>query len=146
MNRKLILAILIATVAAIAVYGAYAANETQSSDMATLTVYTDSPTTLGDLVQSIKIHPYYTGHDNDTLKWLESLESDYIVLSNNETYVVMSKSNADKLPIEYATDVSITSTFKCNIIENKSLGNDLKDIVYVDKVELISKQIKYFDV
>lgn len=143
--KKYLAVILIAIIAIVAIISLYSQTETQPSNETTLSVYMDS-SNVSNLADNIKTHSIFSGYDNETLTWLESLNPDYRVLSNNDTYVVMSESDASKIPMEFATDVSITYTFKCNVLEKRSLGNGLKDILYVDNVEYLTQNITYFDV
>ena len=143
--EKYIPVIIIAIIAVIALVGAYSMTESQPSNKTTLTVYMGS-SNVSNLADDIRTNSIFSGYDNETLTWLESLNPDYTVLFNNNSYVVMSESDASRIPMEFATDVSITYTFKCNVLEKKSLGNSLNDIMYVDNVEYITKNITYYDV
>ena len=58
----------------------------------------------------------------------------------------MSQSDANRLPIEYATDVSITDIYSCNIVDQKALGNNLRNVVLVDNVQFKEQRIEYSDV
>ena len=58
----------------------------------------------------------------------------------------MGKTDADKLHYEDATDVIITDFFTCEIIENRSLGEGLKDVLYVRNVEFIDENIESLEV
>lgn len=112
----------------------------------TIEIYVDSPITLDVFVKEIKTHPYFEGYDNDTLTWLESLNQNYIVFSSNNSYYIMSQSDANMLPIEYATDVSITDICSCNIVDQKALGNNLRNVVLVENVQFKEQRIEYFEV
>lgn len=126
------------------VYLSYLISETPCET--TIEVYVDSPITLDVFVNEIKTHPYFEGYDNDTLTWLESLNQNYVVFSSNNSYYIMSQSDADRLPIEYATDVSITDICSCNIVNQKALGNNLRNVVLVENVQFKEQRIEYFDV
>lgn len=126
------------------VYLSYLISETPSET--TIEVYVDNPITLDAFVNEIKTHPYFEGHDNDTLTWLESLNQNYVVFSSNDSYYIMSQSDADRLPIEYATDVSITDICNCNIVDQKVMGNNLRNVVLVENVQFKEQRIEYFDV
>ena len=126
------------------VYLSYLISETPCET--TIEVCVDSPITLDVFVNEIKTHPYFEGYDNDTLTWLESLNQNYVVFSSNNSYYIMSQSDADRLPIEYATDVSITDICSCNIVNQKALGNNLRNVVLVENVQFKEQRIEYFDV
>ena len=143
--KKYIPVIIIAIIAVIALVGAYSMTESQPSNETTLTVYMGL-SNVSNLADDIRTNSIFSGYDNETLTWLESLNPSYTVLFNNESYVVMSESDASKIPMEFVTDVSITYTFKCNVLEKRSLGNNLNDILYVDNVEYLTQNITYYDV
>ena len=126
------------------VYLSYLISETPCET--TIEVCVDSPIPLNVFVNEIKTHPYFEGYDNDTLTWLESLNQNYVVFSSNDSYYIMSQSDADRLPIEYATDVSITDICSCNIVDQKALGNNLRNVVLVENVQFKEQRIEYFDV
>lgn len=126
------------------VYLSYLISETPCET--TIEVCVDSPITLDVFVNEIKTHPYFEGYDNDTLTWFESLNQNYVVFSSNNSYYIMSQSDADRLPIEYATDVSITDICSCNIVNQKALGNNLRNVVLVENVQFKEQKIEYFDV
>lgn len=126
------------------VYLSYLISETPCET--TIEVCVDSPITLDVFVNEIKTHPYFEGYDNDTLTWLESLNQNYVVFSSNNSYYIMSQSDADRLPIEYATDVSITDICSCNIVDQKAMGNNLRNVVLVENVQFKEQRIEYFDV
>lgn len=92
----------------------------------TAEVYGDGYINMTVFVNEIKNHEYFEGYDNDTLGWLESLDDGYIVVSSNETYYIMSPLDANNIPWEFATDISVYDTIKFNIIEQKSLGSNLR--------------------
>ena len=143
--KKYLAVILIAIIAIVAIISLYSQTETQPSNETTLSVYMGL-SNVSTLADDIRTNSIFSGYDNETLTWLESLNPSYTVLFNNESYVVMSESDASKIPMEFVTDVSITYTFKCNVLEKRSLGNNLNDILYVDNVEYLTQNITYYDV
>jgi hypothetical protein len=142
--KKYLPVIIIAVIAIAALVGIYSQTESQPSNETTLTVYMGL-SNVSTLADDIRTNSIFSGYDNETLTWLESLNPSYTVLFNNESYVVMSESDASKIPMEFVTDVSITYTFKCNVLEKRSLGNNLNDILYVDNVEYLTQNITYYD-
>lgn len=96
-------------------------------------------------VESLNKEEYYRGHDEKTKLWLIGLSGNQ-VYSSGDYYVVMGKRDADKLHYEDATDVIITDFFTCEIIENRSLGEGLKDVLYVRNVEFIDENIESLEV
>ena len=50
--------------------------------------------------------------------------------------------DASKLPTSFVNDAFIYDDFRCDIIEVHSLGDNLKDVVYVKNVEFESQWVK----
>ncbi|RAP54574.1 MAG: hypothetical protein BZ137_01430 [Methanosphaera sp. rholeuAM130] len=82
----------------------------------------------------IRTHSSYKNHDNDTLKWMESLQNKK-VFTARKYFVIMDASEANKLPTEVITDSIIYDEFDCYVIANRSLGDGLKDVLYVKDVQ-----------
>lgn len=114
---------------------------------ATLNVSSEGPIELSKIIDDIKTADYYKGYDNETVKWMESLGNKYVFVSE-DAFVVMDKSDSDKIPSIYACDVMFYEIFSCDILENHTLGNVKypKDVLYVDNVEYIREDAVYFDV
>jgi hypothetical protein len=129
----------------LALFGQYTATEISADNESVLTVSGLNIFGVEDLVEALETEEYFEGHDNNTAQWLKTLEGNY-VLTSMDYYVVMNKTDADKLPVEFATDVFINDTFRCTIIENHSLGEDFKDVLYVRDVEFIRQSIEYIEV
>lgn len=89
MKGKITAIALIIIVAVIALYGIYVTTESHPINETTLTVYMGS-LNLSDHINIIKTESRYEGYDNETVKWLESLNPGNIVLFNKDTFVVMS--------------------------------------------------------
>lgn len=147
MNKKvlLILFIIILSALTLSIYYSDDPNVIDNSNKTTLTVSGLNCFSVEDMVESVNSHEYYKNHDNETLMWLMGLSGN-VVFSSHDYYVVMSKSDAEKLPVEFATDVDINDTFECEIITNRSLGDDLPDVLYVSDVKFIKQDIKSFEV
>ena len=107
----LIMAVLVVILALVAVYYVSEFPDDISGNMTELTVYSEGPIPLSDIVKDIETAEYYNGHDNDTLNWMKSL-GNKSVFSGNGTLVIMSQADASKIPSVYATDVIITETFE----------------------------------
>ena len=125
----LIMAVLVAILALVAVYYVSESPDDISGNMTELTVYSEGPIPLSDIVKDIETAEYYNGHDNDTL--------------GNGTFVIMSQEDARKIPSVYATDVIITETFECKVLETHSLGNVKypKDVLLVENVNYLNETI-----
>ncbi len=124
----------------------YISTDSPSGEKTTIEVCVDSPIKMSVFVNEIKNHPYFEGYDNDTLAWLESFDYNYMVFSSNESYYIMSPTDASKLPVEFATDVSIYDICDCEIVSKKPLGFNLRDVVLVKNVEFKEQNIQYYDV
>ena len=150
----LIMAVLVAILALVAVYYVSESPDDISGNMTELTVYSEGPIPLSDIVKDIETAEYYNGHDNDTtaeyynghdndtLNWMKSL-GNKSVFSGNGTFVIMSQEDARKIPSVYATDVIITETFECKVLETHSLGNVKypKDVLLVENVNYLNETI-----
>ncbi len=113
----------------------------------TLNVSSEGPMELSEIIQDIKSEDYYNGYDNETVKWMESLGNKYVFISD-DAFVVMDKGDSDKIPSIYACDVIFYEIFRCDILENHTLGNvDYpRDVLYVRNVEYLREEAVYFDV
>ena len=114
---------------------------------ATLNVSSEGPIELSKIIDDIKTADYYKGYDNETVKWMESLGNKYVFVSE-DAFVVMDKSDSDKIPSIYACDVIFNEIFSCDILENHTLGNVKypKDVLYVENVKYIREEAIYFEV
>lgn len=113
----------------------------------TLNVSSEGPIELSKIVEDIKTADYYKGYDNETVKWMESLGNKYVFVSK-DAFVVMDKSDSDKIPSIFACDVVFNEIFSCDILENHTLGNVKyhKDVLYVENVDFIREEAVYFEV
>ncbi|WP_458403807.1 hypothetical protein [Methanobrevibacter sp.] len=145
MNKVLAVGAIIA-VAFIALFAYYSLNENEGAEKTYLTVYADFPMNITGFIHELETHSYYKGHNGTTVSWLKTLDEKNVVFSGNDTYVVMGISDFKKIPVESATDVFITDTFKCHVKEKRPLGNNLSDVVYVGDVEFVKQDIEYMDV
>ena len=149
-NKLLILMILILLLGGLCIAYLYDDNFKElnviKNDKESLSLVMAGPLKLDDLVMDIKSRNN-RGIDNKTLEWMETLGEKYVYISD-DAYVVMNKADADKIPMELVTDVSITYYIKCNVIEKHSLGNMsyIRYVYYVDDVEYINQKIVYYEV
>ena len=148
MSKKVIgvVIIVLAAVLAIALWGA--GDSHSSGNTTTLNVYSEGPLKLSELIKDIKTHEYYEGYDNETVKWMESLGEKY-VWSSGDMFVIMdTKWDSDRIPSNYACDVSFEEIFSCEVMENHSLGNvkHPRDVLLVKNVEYIGEEAHYYDV
>ena len=146
MGKKTIILIMVVLVAILALIALYYVSETPNEvydNLTELTVYSEGPIPLSDIVNDIETAEYYNGHDNDTLNWMKSL-GNKSVFSGIGTLVIMSQADASKIPSVYATDVIITETFECNVLETHSLGNVKypKDVLLVENVNYLNETIE----
>lgn len=123
------------------------ANDVTMANNTTFNVSSGGPIKLSALVEKIKTEEWYRGHDNETVKWMESLGDKYAWFSK-DCYVIMDKADSDKIPSIYATDVDFWEIFSADVLENHSLGNieNPRDIVLVKNVKYIGEDAYYYDV
>lgn len=145
MKKKLMIILSVTVIAVIALFGFHALSETHSSNTTSIEVY-DGFFYIDKFIDTVKREPYFKDYSNETLEWLETFDSKYMVFSGNDAYVIMSRYDAEKVEMEFATDVSIKYTINCKVLEKRSLGDNLGDIIYVKDVELVSKNITYLEV
>ena len=85
-------------------------------------------------------------YDQGTLNWLKELGDSKVVFMTESEFIIMNRSDANKLDImssaDYSNDLAWKNTvnlleIKCDVLEIRSLGGGLKDCVLVDNVEAI---------
>ena len=142
MMNKSIIAVVILLLAILSLVFVYSFSESDDSPKTDLTVYSEGPIPLSDIIQDIKTADYYKGYDNETLAWMESL-GDKQVFSGNGTLVVMDSWDAKKIPSEYVCDVYIEEFIECHVIENHSIGNVKypKDVLLVKDVDYLGQEV-----
>ena len=141
MKKKYTLILLISIVAIIGLSATYAVTQNETTNKTMLTVGTDHPIKVSDLTNSIQTQPYYKNYNHTTLDWLKQFNSDYVVFKTKEYAILMNSTDAAKLPSETTTGVSVTRNITCDIIENRSLGYDLINIIHVKNVEITSNDL-----
>lgn len=145
MNGKGIILIVILLLAILALVFVYSIDETNDSVNKTeLTVSSEGPIELSAIINDIKTGSYYNGYDNETVRWMESLGSKKVFVSN-DSFVVMSTIDAGKLRSEYVCDAYIEEFIECSVVENHTLG-DVKyprDVLLVKDVRYLGDEIHY---
>lgn len=142
MKNKSIIAIVILLLAILSLILVYSFSESDDSPKTDLTVSSEGPIPLSDIIQDIKTADYYKGYDNETLAWMESL-GDKQVFAGNGTFVVMDSWDAKKIPSEYVCDVYIEEFIECHVLENHSIGDVKypKDVLLVKDVDYLGQEI-----
>ena len=142
MKNKSIIAIVILLLAILSLILVYSFSEGDDSPKTDLTVYSEGPIPLSDIIQDIKTADYYKGYDNETLAWMESL-GDKQVFAGNGTFVVMDSWEAKKIPSEYVCDVYIEEFIECHVLENHSIGDVKypKDVLLVKDVDYLGQEV-----
>ena len=111
-----------------------------------LTIYSEGPISLDEIISDIKTNPYFEGYNRDTLTWMESLNQKKVFISDN-SYVIMNENDASKINTLYITDVYIEEYINCIIVENHSLGgNSSKDVLLVKDVTNLGNYTYYYEV
>lgn len=146
--NKSIIAIVILLLACLALVFVYSIDEpSDSANKTELVVYSEGSIPLSVILNDIENYSYYDGYDRETLDWMKSL-GDKDVFKGNGTIVVMSSADSGKLNSTYVTDAYIEETIKCNILENRSLG-DIEypcDVLLIEDVEYIGEEVHFYDV
>ena len=142
MMNKSIIAVVILLLAILSLVFVYSFSESDDSPKTDLTVYSEGPIPLSDIIQDIKTADYYKGYDNETLAWMESL-GDKQVFAGNGTLVVMDSWDAKKIPSEYVCDVYIEEFIECHVLENHSIGDVKypKDVLLVKDVDYLGQEV-----
>jgi hypothetical protein len=147
-TKKITIAVIVVLVAVFCLLMAYANDISWVDDNPrTLNVSSEGPIMLPVLVNEIKTHEDYTGYDNETVAWMESLGNKY-VWSSSDKFVIMDKWDSDKIPSQYVCDAYFKEIFSCNVLENHSLGQgyNFRDVLLVNHVEYIDEEIDYYDI
>lgn len=145
MKDKSVIAIVIMLLAILSLVFVYSIdNFTNSNNRTELTVYSEGPIELSKIIDDVKTQEFYSGYDNETLAWMESL-GDKQVFTGDGMIVVMSPSDASKLHSLYVCDAYIEEHFECDIVENHSLGNIKypKDVLFVKNVKYLDEELHY---
>ena len=144
MNRKIALILLIlAVAAALCIVLGY--SQDSARDKTEITVY-DSIVDLENFTREVRSNEYFKDYNKTTVDWLDGLRGDYVVMSSDHAYYVMDKSDSDRIPMEFATDVSIEYILKAHIVDKRPLSDDLGDVILVSYVEYVRENITYYDV
>lgn len=142
MKRKYILMLLIAIVAIIGLSATYAVSQNETSDITMLTVEANHPMKVNELISSMQSQPSFKNYNHTTLAWLKQFNSDYVVFKTKDKAIIMNSTDAKKLPGNTTTGISVTRNITCDIIENRSLGNNMINIIQVKNVEVTSNDLK----
>lgn len=96
---------------------------------------------LSEYVNYIKTKPYYEGCDEETVKWMKSLENKR-VFCGSDSIVIMDISDAEKIPpCQDVTDAYMYTHFTGEVVENHSLGNNYSTVYYVKNVKFSRHEI-----
>ena len=142
MNNKTIVAIIIILLAILSLVLVYSFSESDDSAKTSITVYSEGPISLHDVIQDIKTGEYYKGYDNETVAWMESL-GDMQVFVSNDSFVVMNSWDANKIPSQYVCDAYIEEFIECRVLENHSIGDVEypRDVLLVKDVDYLGQQV-----
>ena len=145
MNNKSIFAIVIVLLAILSLVLVYSMDETDDSiNKTAITVSSEGPISLYDIIRDIKTGDYYEGYDNETVAWMESLGNKQVFVADG-AFVVMGSWDAKKIPSQYVCDAYIDEFIECKVLENHSLG-DVKfprDVLLVKDVDYLGQEIHF---
>ena len=141
MNRGII-AIVILFLVILSLVLVYSFGEIDDSTKTSLTVSSEGPIPLSDIIQDIKTADYYRGYDDETLAWMESLGNKEVFVADG-AFVVMDSWDAKKIPSQYVCDAYIDEFIECKVLENHSIGNVKypKDVLLVKNVDYLGQEI-----
>ena len=125
MNNKSIIAVVILLLSVLSLVLVYSFEETDDSTKTPITVYSEGPIPLTEIIKDIKTAEYYEGYDNETLAWMESLGNKQVFVSD-DAFVVMNE-----------------EFIECNVLENHSIGNVKypKDVLLVEDVDYLGQEV-----
>ena len=144
MKQKFTLMLLIVIVAFVGLSTVYAVSESEQSNQTVLSIQAENPVPVGEMVNMIKTTPFFKNYDSNAVSWLNGFDSDYVVFSTKDYYVVMNSTDSNKLPKTITTGVSINANVSCTVLENRSLGNGLNNMLHVKDVEIVSGNLDNF--
>lgn len=149
MRDIIILAVIVLLVAILGIVLGFSSspNVNDVTNNTTFNVSSGGPIPLSVLINDVKTEEWYRGYDNETVNWMESLGDKYAWVSS-EGYVIMDKSDSNKIPSIYVTDVDYWEIFSADVLEKHSLGNveNPREIVLVKNVKYIGEEAYYYDV
>lgn len=141
MNNKSIVAIVILLLAIFSLVLVYSFDEVGDVDKTSITVSSEGPFPLSELIDDIKTSEYYRGYDNETLEWMESLGNKQVFVAN-DSFVVMNSWDARKIPSIYVCDAYIEEFIDCKVLENRSIGEVKypRDVLLVENVDYLGQK------
>ena len=144
MNNKSIFAIVIVLLAILALALVYSYSETDDSTKTAITVSSEGPIPLSDIIEDIKTADYYEGYDNETVAWMESLGNKQVFVAD-DAFVVMDSWDAKKIPSQYVCDAYIDEFIECKVLENHTIGDVKypKDVLLVKNVDYLGQEIHF---
>lgn len=150
MNDKIMIAIIVMLIAILGIVLGFSSNpnvDDAITNNTTFNVSSGGPIPISVLIKDIKTEEGYKGYDNETVKWMGSLGDKYAWISQDE-YVIMDKSDSNKIPSIYAADVDFWEIFSAEVLEKHSLGNveNPREIVLVKNVKYIGEEAYYYGV
>ena len=142
MNDKVVIAIVILLAVILSLFLIYSFTESEDLPKTSITVSSEGPIQLSDIIDDIKTGQYYEGYDNQTLAWMESLGNKEVFVADG-AFVVMDSGDAKKIPSQYVCDAYIEEFIECKVLENHSLGDVKypKDVLLVRDVDYLGQEV-----
>ena len=142
MNNKSIIALVILLLAILSLALVYSFSQSDDSTKTSITVSSEGPIPLSEIIEDIKTEDYYQGYDNETLAWMESLGDKEVFVADG-AFVVMNSWDARKIPSQYVCDAYIDEFIRCNVLENRSIGDvDYpRDVLLVKNVDYLGQEV-----
>lgn len=145
--NKIIIAILILILAILPGVFAFSMDGgTDVENKTELTLSSEGPIPLSEIIDDIKNEECYEGYDNETVAWMESL-GDKQVFVGDGIIVIMDECEASKIPSQYVTDAYIEEYIECDVLENHSIGNVKypKNVLLIENVDYLGEEIHYLN-
>ena len=110
------------------------------STKTTIDLYNNQQNSVDSIINIYKNNPRV---DNDTIKWLESLDSSYVILNvldgGVSGFVVMKRDEANKIPNDNDTSVMTKVVIEGYVKESHSLDG-ISDVNLIEEVEFVKRQ------
>jgi hypothetical protein len=141
MDKKIIGLIIVIIIGVVAVSGCIGNSDSSPATKTTIDLYNNDQKSIGSLINTYKNHPNV---DNETIKWLESLDSSYVVLDvlggGVNGFVVMKRDEANKIPNDNDTSVMTKVVITGYIKETHNLAGSYSDINLIEDVEFVERK------
>lgn len=139
---KYILIGIVAVVAVVGAIGYFVLSETANPPTkTTIDLYNNEQNSIDSLINTYKNNPNV---DNETITWLESLDSSYVMLNvlsgGVNGYVIMKRDEANKIPNDNDTSVMTKVVIRGHIKDTHNLAGSYTDVALIENVEFVGRE------